>query len=105
MISPNPTQGAPCCNETWESAYERFETPEEEVRKFIARLRAMGSKDWPKDAEVVELFCGRGGGLRALSQLGFARLEGVDLSPSLLAQYAGPARLYLADCRSLPFDD
>jgi ubiquinone/menaquinone biosynthesis C-methylase UbiE len=54
---------------------------------------------------VVELFCGRGNGLAALARLGFTRLEGVDLSPSLLAQYRGQARCYVADCRALPFPD
>jgi ubiquinone/menaquinone biosynthesis C-methylase UbiE len=54
---------------------------------------------------VVELFCGRGNGLVALSSLGFTQIEGVDLSASLLAQYQGPARCYVADCRELPFPD
>jgi ubiquinone/menaquinone biosynthesis C-methylase UbiE len=43
--------------------------------------------------------------LHALAELGFTRLEGVDLSPTLLAEYAGPAKCYVADCRKLPFAD
>lgn len=54
---------------------------------------------------MIDLFCGRGNGLRALERLGFTRLEGVDLSTTLLAQYAGPARLYAGDCRRLHFPD
>ena len=92
-----------CCSETWEEAYQRFETPEEECRKFGRRLSLLGATRWPRDSEVVELFCGRGNGLVALSRLGFQRLEGVDLSASLLGRYQGPARLYVADCRKLPF--
>jgi SAM-dependent methyltransferase len=94
-----------CCNETWEEAYQRFETPEEEVRKFLGRLRRLGAAAWPRDARIVELFCGRGNGLHALAQLGFTNLEGVDLSAALLAKYTGPARLCLGDCRTLPFED
>lgn len=89
----------------WEAAYSRFETPEQEVQKFIRRLIAMGALSWKRECEIVELFCGRGNGLVALAKLGFSRIEGVDLSPSLLSQYAGPARCHAADCRALPFDD
>src|SRR5439155_8665936 len=44
----------------WEAAYLRFETPEEEIQKFIGRLNRLGAPQWPRDAEIVELFCGRG---------------------------------------------
>jgi SAM-dependent methyltransferase len=71
----------------------------------MRRLVQAGAHSWPRDAEVVELFCGRGNGLHALERLGFNRLEGVDLSASLLEQYHGPARCYVADCRQLPFAD
>lgn len=97
--------GEVCCSPSWEQAYLRFETPEEERRKFLRRLRILGAAAWPRDSEVVELFCGRGNGLEALHRLGFRRLEGVDLSATLLAQYRGDARCYVADCRSLPFAD
>jgi len=89
----------------WEAAYLRFETPEEEIRKFIERLTRLGAPQWPRDAEIVELFCGRGNGLIALQRLGFTRLEGVDLSPRLLAQFKGSAKCTVADCRKLPFAD
>jgi len=89
----------------WEAAYLRFESPEEEIRKFIRRLVKLGADQWPRDAEIVELFCGRGNGLHALHQLGFQHLEGLDLSPRLLAQYQGPAICRVGDCRHLPFAD
>jgi len=89
----------------WESAYERFETPRQEIEKFTGRLRRMGSAQWPRNAEIVELFCGRGNGLHALNGLGFTRLEGVDLSPRLVARYSGSAKCYVGDCRNLPFAD
>ena len=100
-----PATGATCCNETWESAYVRFETPEQEARKFAGRLGALGADAWPREAAILDLFCGRGGGLRALEALGFHHLEGVDLSPALIAQYSGRARCYVGDCRDLPFGD
>jgi SAM-dependent methyltransferase len=53
----------------------------------------------------VELFCGRGNGLHALARLGFHNIEGVDLSPRLLAEYTGEARCMAGDCRALPFPD
>jgi ubiquinone/menaquinone biosynthesis C-methylase UbiE len=89
----------------WEAAYLRFETPQQEIRKFKRRLTKLGVAKWPQEAAVVELFCGRGNGLEALAQLGFKHLEGVDLSPRLIAQYSGPARCYVADCTQLPFAD
>ena len=95
-----------CCDEIWEAAYLRFETPEQEVRKFAKRLRSLGAETWSADAKIVEIFCGRGNGLLALQQVrGFQNLVGVDLSERLLEQYRGPGTLYVADCRSLPFDD
>jgi hypothetical protein len=41
----------------WEAAYVRFETPEQEVRKFLGRLRRLGAATSAEDAAVVELFC------------------------------------------------
>jgi len=89
----------------WEAAYLRFETPEEEIQKFIKRLNRLGASQWPLDAEIVELFCGRGNGLVALERLGFTRLEGLDLSPRLVVQYRGSAKCIVGDCRQLPFAD
>lgn len=89
----------------WEAAYLRFETPEEEIRKFTDRLRRLGVSQWPRETNVVEFFCGRGNGLHALERLGFRNIEGVDLSPRLLAEYRGAARCYAGDCRELPFAD
>src|SRR5712692_7594739 len=91
--------------DAWEAAYLRFETPEEEIQKFIRRLNRLGASSWPRDAEIAELFCGRGNGLIALQRLGFTRLEGVDLSPRLLAKFKGSAKCTVADCRKLPFAD
>lgn len=86
----------------WEAAYLRFETPAEEIAKFTRRLKKLGADDWPRDAEIVELFCGRGNGLRALAQLGFTQLEGVDLSPRLLAEAPRGFPCREADSRRLP---
>jgi len=95
----------PCCDSEWEAAYERFETPAQEREKFLARLRRLGADQWPRDLEVVDIFCGRGGGLKAWESLGFERLEGVDLSESLLSRYDGRAQLYVGDCRRMAFAD
>ena len=95
----------PLPNDPWEEAYLRFESPEEEIRKFIGRLKFMGAMKWPRNVKIVELFCGRGSGLRALHQLGFSEVEGIDLSPSLAAEYAGPGKILVGDCRQLPFEN
>lgn len=89
----------------WEDAYVRFETTEEEIKKFIGRLNRLGQKNWRRDEKIVDIFCGRGNGLKALEILGFTNLEGVDISPELLSRYQGSAKLYAADCRELPFED
>ncbi len=88
----------------WEEAYTRFETPEQEITKFMHRLLGLGAAHWDKSLRVVELFCGRGNGLHALSRLGFQHLEGADLSVGLLAKYEGTAQCYVCDCRYLPFE-
>jgi ubiquinone/menaquinone biosynthesis C-methylase UbiE len=89
----------------WEAAYARFESPAEEVRKFRQRLQWFGAAGWPREWQIVDLFCGRGNGLVALEQLGFESIEGVDLSASLLAQYRGLANIQQADCQQLPQQD
>lgn len=94
-----------CCDTVWEDAYLRFETPEEERKKFIARLKRLGVDTFPRDSQIVEIFCGRGNGLNALRSMGFTTMEGVDLSERLLEQYDGAVTLYVADCRKLPFPD
>ena len=97
--------GKVCEDEAWEAAYERFETREEEIRKFVRRYRRLGLESLSRSSQVVELFCGRGNGLVALEQLGFRSIEGVDLSPGLTARYRGPAQLYVGDCRQLHFEE
>src|SRR5689334_22811699 len=89
----------------WEAAYRRFETPEQEIRKFTRRLLRLGCRSWRQDSQIVELFCGRGNGLKALQRLGFTRIEGMDLSPALAASYDGPAIVHVGDCRQAPFAD
>ena len=101
----NPKTQTELSADPWEAAYLRFETPEQEIQKFIARLKSLGATQWPRDAEIVELFCGRGNGLIALERLGFTLIEGVDLSSRLVGQYRGPAKCIVADCRQLPFVD
>ena len=105
---PSPGGAGPSsaeASDSWEAAYLRFETPEQEVRKFVARLRRLGCDDWPRGAAIVELFCGRGNGLRALHQLGFTRVLGLDRSAALLGHAKGEGELVLGDCRNLPFAD
>ena len=96
--------GQLCCDPVWEAAYKRFETPDEEIAKFIKRLRRFGFETLNRDCRIVEIFCGRGNGLVALERMGFHNLEGVDLSDSLLEEYRGPAQLHLADCLDLPLE-
>lgn len=105
QITRHVEAGETCCDPEWEAAYKRFETPEQEIEKFTRRLRAFELHQQPKDIRIAELFCGRGGGLVALQRLGLTNIEGVDLSESLLQEYRGAAKLHLADCRKLPFEN
>src|SRR5260370_36351632 len=89
----------------WEAAYLRYESPEEEIRKFIRRLTRLGAPQWPRAAEIVELFCGRGNGLIALARLGSTRLERADLWPRLVAQSRHAAACMVSECRQLPVAD
>lgn len=87
----------------WERAYQDFETPEEELRKFHARLRSIGASRWDKGSRIVEICSGRGTGLRAWSELGFRNVIGVDYSPALVFVNAdGPGERVIGDARALP---
>ncbi|HJU69161.1 MAG TPA: class I SAM-dependent methyltransferase [Gemmatimonadaceae bacterium] len=88
--------------DAWESAYLRFETPQQEEHKFVRRLVAAGAATWDKHALILDLFCGRGGGARALHHLGFRRVVGLDLSPRLLRARVDSSHCMVADCRLLP---
>jgi len=93
----------PLVADPWEAAYLRFETPEEEIRKFERRLRQLGAERWPKDARILELFSGRGNGLVALERLGLGYVTGVDLSPRLVK--LARRRCFVGDCRALAIGD
>lgn len=86
----------------WEAAYQRFETPSEERRKFRRRLRRLGVDRWNRRSTVLEICSGRGNGLGAWRQLGFAHVAGVDLSPALLERSAWRERGVAGDARRLP---
>lgn len=96
--------GETCCNERWERAHERFESPREERAKMRRRLRKLGADDWPRELRLLSLFCGKGAELSVLHRMGFRNLTGVDLSPSLLVQCPVPARLIVGDCTDLRFE-
>src|SRR2546427_12755337 len=83
----------------WEAAYLRFETPKQEIQKFVSRLRKLGAAQWPCNTEIVELFCGRGTGLNALERLGFTPIGGVGLSPLLIAQHPRSCKSFPGECR------
>ena len=89
----------------WEDAYLRFESVDEEIRKFCGWLAKLGARDWPRDSQILEVFSGRGSGLKALERLGFHNVEGIDLSPRLVREYRGQAKCHVGDCRALPFPD
>ena len=86
----------------WEDAYQRLETPAEERRKFIRRLRRLGVQHWSRDAKVIEVCSGRGNGILAWQQLGFSHVIGVDLSPALIDRSACRSRGIVGDARHLP---
>jgi SAM-dependent methyltransferase len=100
--SPATTKSDAHAVDPWSAAYLRFETPEQEIRKFQHRLRRVGQSAWPRDARIVELFCGRGGGMHALERFGFKHLHGIDLSWLLASHYQGAATVTVADCRDIP---
>lgn len=88
----------------WERAYQAFETPEEELAKFLGRLRTIGADRWDRGSRVLEVCSGRGAGLRAWSALGFADVIGVDYSHALVAGHHGPGRCILGDARAIPLE-
>jgi len=101
--SPAKAPHAADAADPWRAAYLRFETPEQEIRKFIRRLQRIGESAWSRDARIVELFCGRGGGIDALARLGFTRLHGLDISWQLASLHDDADRIAVADCRHVPF--
>ncbi len=101
-LTPPSTDGSIAA---WERAYRRFESPAQERAKFRRRLRQLGVDGWDRSLRVVELFCGRGNGLHAWSDLGFKRVEGLDRSEALVLAYEGGARCTVGDARCLPYAD
>jgi len=89
----------------WEEAFVSFESPEQERRKFIRRLKGLGVDRWDKELRVLELFCGGGSGLSAWEQMGFENIEGMDISAGLVNSYSGDAKCTVGDARNLPFAD
>ena len=89
----------------WEDAYLRYQDQAAEVSNFLRRFRTLRLHELPCSAMAVDLFCGRGTGLKALAAAGFTNIEGVDINRRLLDVYDGPAKLYVGDCRSLQFED
>ena len=94
-----------CCNERWEAAYRRFETPEQERQKFRKRFISLGIDKLHPDSVIVDVFCGTGNGLRVLKDWGFTNLTGVDLSPDLLKKAPTDVRRIVADCTDLRFPE
>ncbi|HMJ87508.1 MAG TPA: class I SAM-dependent methyltransferase [Vicinamibacterales bacterium] len=92
--SPTPTR--------WERAYQTFEAPEEELHKFIGRLRGIGADRWDHRWRILEVCSGRGSGLLAWRALGFGHVVGVDYSQALIGAYSGPGVNIVGDARSLP---
>lgn len=86
----------------WEKAYQRFETPRQEQRKFRSRLRSLGVHRWSRTSSVLEICSGRGNGLIAWRQLGFTKVLGVDLSLALVERSECRRSCILGDARSLP---
>lgn len=86
----------------WEQAYQRFETPAEERRKFISRLRGIGVERWSRDAGILEVCSGRGNGMVAWRELGFARVCGIDLSPALVGVSALKDSCVVGDACRMP---
>jgi len=86
----------------WERAYEAFETPEQEVQKFLDRFRRIGADGWDRSSRVLEVCSGRGSGLQAWHSLGFTRTIGVDYSVPLIRLSRGAGDRIIGDARNLP---
>ena len=86
----------------WERAYQAFETPDEELRKFTDRLRSIGAAQWDRRSRILEVCSGRGSGIHAWHALGFTNVLGVDFSYALVRAHQGAGRCVLGDARSLP---
>jgi ubiquinone/menaquinone biosynthesis C-methylase UbiE len=87
----------------WEIAYQRFETPAQEHRKFLHRLRSLGAQQWDRRTSVLEIFSGRGGGLVAWRALGFLDVYGIDFSMALVTASELHGSSVVGDARRLPF--
>ncbi len=67
------TESKTSVNEEWEKAYNSFESKKEEIEKFERRFEKFGLQNANKDSYVLDLFCGSGSGLQALSNLEFKK--------------------------------
>lgn len=86
----------------WELAYQRLETPAQERKKFVRRLRSIGVNRWNRQTRVLEICSGRGNGMVAWRDLGFTNVCGVDLSPALVEVSPLRRSCIVGDARRLP---
>jgi ubiquinone/menaquinone biosynthesis C-methylase UbiE len=100
---PKDIRDNPIRPNRWEQAYQTFETPEQELQKFLGRLRMVGADRWNRNSRVLEVCCGRGTGLRAWHSLGFKRVFGLDYSAALLFAHTGQGVRVIGDAMALPF--
>lgn len=100
---PNERNAGPPTSTRWERAYQVFETPDQELRKFGRRLRSIGADRWDRRVRILEVCSGRGTGLRAWRELGFSNVVGVDSSLALVFGNAPAANpVIVGDARHLP---
>lgn len=88
----------------WQSAH--YEEPYyfRRTAKLPRKLKQLGVVDMPVDTHVLDACCGRGEALRALRELGFRNLEGIDATPHANWHSTG-FRLHKGDVRQMPFPD
>src|SRR5881628_1107232 len=78
------------------SSLYQYRTPEGSLYDWVLRLT-----DWPAGARLLDVGCGPGGYLGALS--GGVRAVGIDLSPGMAAEAAVHAPTLVGDAACLPF--
>jgi len=89
----------------WEAAYLRFETPEEEIRKFTERLRRLGVSKWPRETTWWSCFAGAATDCTRWRSSDSGTSREWTCRRGCWRNTRGMPAAMSGDCRELPFAD
>lgn len=89
----------------WKSAYKNQQLVERRRNKHRGKLELLGVQAWERDLALLDLCCGTGEVLEILDDLGFRKINGLDVSVGEELLKDPRFDLTVASARALPFSN